>query len=131
MDILNYTTQVDIIGRIAAAQALADQAKMQALREYLALLASPVVMPTPVAPPSGSIKPPFGVGGQPIHPGDYWDGSYNTGQGTGMAGSVDNSITVVVEGNVLNSDDFDEAVSVAMRNAQRTGYSQYAAGSLP
>jgi hypothetical protein len=131
MNILNYTTQTDIIAKIAAAQKIADDAKMQALREYLALLASPVIMPTPVAPPSGSIKPPFGIGGQPIHPGDYWDGTFGTASSTGSMGSVDNSVTVIVEGNVLNSDDFDEAVSVAMRNAQRTGYSQYAAGSLP
>jgi len=132
MDILNYTTQVDIIGRIAAAQALADQAKMQSLREYLALLASPVVMPTPIAPPSGSTKPPFGIGGQPLHPGDYWDGTFGTTSSSGSStGNVDNSITVVVEGSILNGDDFDEVINQAFVNAQRKGYSQYPAGSLP
>lgn len=129
MDILNYTTQKTIIERIAAAQKIADDAKYKALEDYLALLAKP--LPTPEVPPK--IMPPgFGGGGQPIAPGygGYFDYLPPTGSGN-SGGSIDNSITVVVEGNVLNSDDFDEAVSVAMRNAQRTGYSQYAAGSLP
>ena len=131
MDILNYTTQTDIIARIAAAQKLADDAKYKALQDYLALLASPVVMPTPVAPPSGAIKPPFGIGGQPLHPGDYWDGGYGTGQGTGMAGNVDNSVTVVVEGSVLDGEDFSDIINRAMLDNIRRGLSQFPAGTLP
>jgi hypothetical protein len=132
MDILNYNTQIDIIAKIAAAQKVADDAKYKAQQDYLALLAAPL---PPLDAGGSGVKPPkFGVGGQPLYDqnGNYQYGDYMPPTGSsGSMGSVDNSITVVVEGNVLNSDDFDEAVSAAMRNAQRTGYSQYAAGSLP
>lgn len=131
MDILNYTTQKTIIERIAAAQKIADDAKYQALVDYLALLAKPIQMPVVEPPPS---KYPsglsFGVGGQPIWDDGMGGPGYGTGMGTGI-GSVDNSVTVVVEGTVINGDDFDEIVNQAMINAQRKGYSQYAAGSLP
>jgi hypothetical protein len=138
LDILNYTTQTDIIARVAAAQKIADDAKYKALQDYLALLATPfnppVIGGVQINPPviGGVQKPDFGVGGQPLHSGDYWDGSYNTGLGSGMAsGSVDNSITVVVQGSVLDGNDFDDKVNQAMINAMRKGYSQYPAGSLP
>jgi hypothetical protein len=131
MDILNYTTQTDIIARIAAAQKLADDAKYKALQDYLALLASPVVMPTPVAPPSGGSQGPrFGVGGQPIWDDGMGGPGYGTGQGMGT-GSVDNSVTVVVEGSVLDGEDFSEIINRAMLDNIRRGLSQSPAGALP
>ena len=129
MDILNYTTQVDIIARIAAAQKLADDAKMAALKSYLALLAQPVVMPTPVVPPT--VMPPgFGGGGQPIAPGYGGFFDYMPPVGTGSTGSSNNSVTVIVEGNVLDGDDFTEKVNDALLNANRTGLSRFPAGFL-
>ena len=128
-DILNYTTQTEIISRIAAAQALADAAKMAALKDYLALLAQPVVMPTPVVPPT--VMPPgFGGGGQPIPPGYGGFFDYMPPVGTGSTGSSNSSITVIVEGNVLDGDDFTEKVNDALLNANRTGLSRYPAGFL-
>lgn len=135
MDILNYTTQKSIIERIAAAQKIADDAKYKALEDYLALLAKP--LPTPGIGGNdgggggGSQGPKFGVGGQPLHPGDYWDGGYNTGQGMGMAGNVDNSVTVVVEGSVLDGEDFSDIINRAMLDNIRRGLSQFPAGTLP
>jgi len=129
MDILNYTTQVDIIARIAAAQKLADDAKMAALKSYLALLAQPVVMPTPVVPPT--VMPPgFGGGGQPIAPGYGGFFDYMPPVGTGSTGSSNSSVTVIVEGNVLDGDDFTEKVNDALLNANRTGLSRFPAGFL-
>jgi hypothetical protein len=128
-DILNRTTQLDIIARIAAAQKLADDAKMAALKEYLALLATPVTMPTPVVPPT--VMPPgFGGGGQPIPPGYGGFFDYMPPVGTGSTGSSNSSVTVIVEGNVLDGDDFTEKVNTALLNAQRTGLSKYPAGFL-
>jgi hypothetical protein len=130
-DILNYTTQKTIIERIAAAQKIADDAKYKALQDYLALLAAPIQMPV-VEPPSGgggSQGPKFGIGGQPIWEDGMGGPGYGTGQGTGI-GSVDNSVTVVIEGNVLDGDDFTEKVNTALLNAQRTGLSKYPAGFL-
>jgi len=127
MDILNYTTQVNIIARIAAAQALADNAKMAALKEYLALLATPVVMPTPIVPPT--VMPPgFGGGGQPIPPG--YGGIFDYLPPTGSTGSSSSSITVIVEGNVLDGDDFAEKVNDALLDANRRGLPRTAAGFL-
>jgi hypothetical protein len=128
-DILNYTTQTEIINRIAAAQKLADDAKLKALKDYLALLATPVVMPTPVAPPSESTgpKPPkFGVGGQPIW---SWESGYDTASSS-SSGSSSSSVTVIVEGNVLDGDDFTEKVNTALLNANRQGLSRSPAGFL-
>jgi len=128
-DTLNYTTQIDIIAKIAAAQKLADDAKYKALQDYLALLAKPVQMPVVEPPPS---KYPsglsFGVGGQPV-----WDDGmspgYNTGLGTGSA-TVDNSVNITIEG-MIDSGNFDEAVNTALLNNIRRGYTQSPAGSLP
>ena len=136
MDILNYNTQKTIIERIAAAQKIADDAKYKALQDYLALLASPVVMPTPVAPPSGgggggggnSQGPRFGIGGQPIWDDGMGGPGYGTGQGTG---SVDNSVTVIVEGSVLDGEDFSDIINRTMLNNIRRGFSQLPAGTLP
>jgi hypothetical protein len=130
MDILNYTTQKTIIERIAAAQKVADDAKYKALQDYLALLASPIQMPVVEPPPSGGSQgPKFGIGGQPVWEDGMGGPGYGTGQGTGI-GSVDNSVTVVIEGNVLDGDDFTEKINDAMLNAQRRGLSRSPAGFL-
>jgi len=129
MDILNYTTQVDIIARIAAAQALADAAKLNALKEYLALAAQP--LPTPAAPPR--VMPPgVGGGGQPIAPGygGFFDYLPPTGSGN-SGGSVDNSVTIVVEGSVLDGDDFSDIINRTMLDNIRRGLSQTPAGVIP
>ena len=128
LDILNYTTQVDIIARIAAAQKLADDAKLKALKDYLALMAQPLPTPaTPAAPPT--IMPPgFGGGGQPIPPG--YGGIFDYLPPTGTTGLSSNSVTVIVEGNVLDGDDFTEKVNTALLNANRQGLSKYPAGFL-
>ena len=133
LDILNYTTQTDIIKRIAAAQKIADDAKFKALQDYLALLAKPIPMPVVEPAPgggNGSQGPKFGVGGQPIWDDGMGGPGYGTGQGTGSSGSSSSSITVIVEGNVLDGDDFTDKVNTALLNAQRTGLSKYPAGFL-
>jgi hypothetical protein len=134
MDILNYTTQIDIIARVATAQKIADDAKYKAQQDYLALLATQVVIPAPIiTPPSGgggSQGPRFGIGGQPIWDDGMGGPGYGTGQGTGSSGSSSSSITVIVEGNVLDGDDFTDKVNTALLNAQRTGLSKYPAGFL-
>ena len=129
-DILNYTSQKTIIEKIAAAQKIADDAKYKALEEYLALLAKPIQMPV-VEPPPGPKGPSFGVGGQPIWDDGMGGPGYGTGLGTGMSGSVDNSITVVVEGSVLDGEDFSDIINRAMLDNIRRGLSQFPAGSLP
>jgi hypothetical protein len=206
IDILNYTSQTDIIARVAAAQLLADEtkakalsdylkgydagiaaiatsqtltdaeklaalttylntasaaitalggsqktiddAKMAALKAYLAEATKPITQvitikydvigapPTAVIPgapplipdlPGTNTGPKFGVGGQPIWENGMSPG-YNTGQGTG---SVDNSVTIVVEGNVLDGDDFTDKVNDALLDSIRKGRSQYPAGFIP
>jgi hypothetical protein len=129
LDLLNYTTQTDIIARIAAAQKLADDAKMAALKEYLALLGAPVVMPTPIVPPT--VMPPgFGGGGQPIPPGYGGMFDYSDYLPANPVGSSNNSITVVVEGSVLDGNDFVDIVNNALLSSQRQGRSQFAAGTI-
>ena len=129
-DTLNYTTQVEIIARIAAAQKLADDAKMAALKSYLALLATPVTMPTPVAPPSESTgpKPPkFGVGGQPIW---SWESGYDTASSSSSGSTGDTSVNITVEGSIFDGTDFIEIVNGAMLNAQRQGLTRLPAGAI-
>jgi hypothetical protein len=133
MDILNYNTQITIIDKIAAAQKLADDAKYKALQDYLALLASPITPPVVNPPPSGGGKGnnggfgwsvPGGINGEP------WSPSMGTAASSGSMGNVDNSVSITIEG-MIDTGNFDEVVNQAMINAQRKGYSQYAAGSLP
>jgi len=40
-------------------------------------------------------------------------------------------VTVVIQGNVLDGDDFTQKVNNALLNGQRLGYSQSVAGQLP
>lgn len=131
MDILNYTTQVDIIARIAAAQKLADDAKYKALQDYLTLLAQPLPKPETIGG-NGGKKPDFGIGGQPIYPegggfADYMGIATTSSSG----GSVDNSVTIVVEGSVLDGDDFSDIINRTMLNNIRRGLSQTPAGVIP
>jgi hypothetical protein len=137
MDILNYTTQKTIIERIAAAQKIADDAKYKALQDYLALLAKP--LPNPglqggdnggggSGGPGGGLT--FGPGGQPIWDDGMGGPGYGTGQGMGT-GSVDNSVTVVVEGSILDGEDFSDIINRAMLDNIRRGLSQFPAGTLP
>jgi len=130
MDLLNYTTQKTIIERIAAAQKIADDAKYKALQDYLALLATP--LNPPVAPPSGPRKPEFGIGGQPIYPDGGGFADYmGTATTSSSGGSVDNSVTIVVEGSVLDGDDFSDIINRAMLDNIRRGLSQTPAGVIP
>jgi hypothetical protein len=129
MDILNYTTQTNIIARIAAAQKIADDAKMAALKEYLAEASKPI----------------FGIGGQPLAPGSGGSTAANPIAPSWAAaedmfpvmpsptktGFVDNSVTVVVEGSVLDGEDFSDIINRAMLDNIRRGLSQFPAGTLP
>jgi len=129
MDLLNYTTQKTIIERIAAAQKIADDAKYKALQDYLALLATPIN--PPIAPPSGPRKPEFGIGGQPIYPDGGGFADYmGTATTSSSGGSVDNSVTIVVEGSVLDGDDFSDIINRTMLDNIRRGLSQTPAGFL-
>jgi hypothetical protein len=141
LDILNYTSQTEIIDRVAAAQKLADDAKMQALRDYLALLGTTAgiigALPggggggkAPVIPPT--IFPPgFGGGGQPIAPGYGGIFDYVPPTGSTGSGSSDNSVTIIVEGNILNGDEFGDIVNNAILDNIRRGFSQNPAGAIP
>jgi hypothetical protein len=131
-DILNYTTQKTIIERIAAAQKIADDAKYKALEDYLALLAKPVEMPTPKEPPSG---PRFGVApdGRELYPGGGGYGDYfpPAGSVTGGGSTGNTEITVIVEGSVLDGNDFQEIINRTMLENIRSGFSRFPAGTLP
>jgi hypothetical protein len=141
LDILNYTTQTQIIDRVAAAQKIADDAKMQALKDYLALLGTTAgiigALPggggggkAPVIPPT--IFPPgFGGGGQPIAPGYGGIFDYVPPTGSTGSGSSDNSVTIIVEGNILNGDEFGDIVNNAILDNIRRGFSQNPAGAIP
>jgi len=129
-DILNYTSQKTIIEKIAAAQKIADDAKYKALEDYLALLSKPIQMPV-VEPPPGPKGPKFGVGGQPIWDDGMGGPGYGTGLGTGMVGSLDNSVTIIVEGSVLDGEDFSDIINRTMLDNIRRGLTQNPAGSLP
>jgi hypothetical protein len=139
-DILNYSTQIDIIARIAKAQAAADAAKLKALQEYLGTLATaPILGGLPGIPgappvPTGPQPPKFGIGGQPIFP-DGFNGGYGTGTGITIPpvtpAPSDNSVTIIVEGNILDGDDFTDKVNGAVLDAFRQGKSRFPAGVLP
>jgi hypothetical protein len=123
-DILNYDTQTEIIKRIAATQKLADDAKINALKEYLALLGSPMGTP---GLPGGMTSPP------PVL--DLYDYSdflpANPGQTAFSPAQPIQPISVVVQGSVLDGNDFVDIVNNALLNSQRQGRSQFAAGALP
>lgn len=138
MDILNYNTQTNIIARIAAAQKVADDAKMAALKAYLAEASKGFTQTVPVI--TGGVS---AVTRQSTNMPSYTgNGSFGYSlpdylkSGANFAGGpytppAPAPITVNIAGSVLDGDDFTEKVNQAMINAQRKGYSQYAAGSLP
>jgi hypothetical protein len=132
LDILNYTTQTDIIARIAAAQKLADEAKMKALKDYLAEAGKPITQTITTQYVSQGLNGQV-VSTLPMLP-DYSIPDYtdyipaNRGQ---TAFSSAQPITINIEGNILDGNDFTEKVNQALLNAQRTGLSQIAAGALP
>ena len=139
LDILNYTSQTEIIARIAAAQKIADDAKMNALKDYLALLgtAAGVIAGLPSGPSVGKgtaeviprvFPPGVGGGGQPIPPG--YGGIFDYMPPAGSTGSSNSSVTVIVEGSVLDGNDFVEIVNDALLDANRRGLSRYPAGFL-
>tara|TARA_R110000868_G_scaffold24868_2_gene97510 strand:+ start:1130 stop:3031 length:1902 start_codon:yes stop_codon:yes gene_type:complete len=140
LDILNYTTQTEIIARIAAAQKIADDAKTKALKDYLALLgtAAGVIAGLPGGPSVGKgtaeviprvLPPGVGGGGQPIPPG--YGGIFDYMPPAGSTGSSNSSVTVIVEGSVLDGNDFVEIVNDALLDANRRGLSRFPAGTLP
>lgn len=135
LNIFSYQSQVNVIDKVAEQQKLADNAKYERLKDYLALLATqtntPIITP-PVTPP-GAKPPLFGVGGQPLYDqnGNYMYSDYiPPTNSTATNTSVDNSVIINIEG-MIDSGNFDEAVNAALLNNQRRGYSQTAAGSLP
>jgi hypothetical protein len=140
LDILNYTSQTDIIARIAAAQKIADDTKMKDLKDYLALLgtAAGIIAGLPGGPSIGKgtaeviprvLPPGVGGGGQPIPPG--YGGIFDYIPPTSSTGSSNSSVTVIVEGSVLDGNDFVEIVNDALLDANRRGLSRYPAGFLP
>lgn len=83
---------------------------------------------------SDANKPNFGIGGQPLYDqnGMYDYSDYlATSSGSSGTTSVDNSVTINVEGSVLNGDDFNEIMNRAMLDNIRKGLSQVPAGTLP
>jgi hypothetical protein len=140
LDILNYTSQTDIIARIAAAQKIADDTKMKDLKDYLALLgtAAGIIggLTGGLAIAKGAVEvipkilpPGVGGGGQPIPPG--YGGIFDYMPPAGSAGSSNSSVTVIVEGSVLDGNDFVEIVNDALLDANRRGLSRFPAGTLP
>lgn len=127
IDLLNYTSQTDIIARIAAAQKLADDAKYKALQDYLALLGKQ--LPTPAAPaPAPSSIVPFIP--------DYGTYGYENllppiTSITPNSSSANNLVTINVAGSVLDGNEFIEIINNAVLQGRRTGLSQAVAGELP
>ena len=73
--------------------------------------------------------PKFGIGGQPLD-----DNGYSAGYGMGFnstasTGTIDNSLTINIEG-MIDSGSFDEVVNQSLLNNIRRGYSQFPAGAI-
>ena len=73
--------------------------------------------------------PKFGIGGQPLG-----DNGYSAGYGMGFnstasTGTIDNSLTINIEG-MIDSGSFDEVVNQSLLNNIRRGYSQFPAGAI-
>jgi hypothetical protein len=131
MDILNYTTQTSIIARIAAAQKLADDAKLAALKAYITEASKPItqVITTERVTIGG------GGGGSaapsPTYPSWYEaEDMFPIMPSPTKTGFVDNSVNINIEG-MIDSGNFDEAVNTALLNNIRRGFTQSPAGSLP
>jgi hypothetical protein len=158
-DILNYKTQTDIIARIAAAQALADNQKLQALRQYLAEQAggnrsifTPGMSPEQIADAATAAAAAAAAAAESAAAAledslsrfpNQTSGLQSIGLGYGdmfdymdympanVGSSSNTDITVVVEGSVLDGNDFVEIVNGAMLKAKREGLSQFPAGAFP
>jgi hypothetical protein len=128
MDILNYNTQTDIIARIAAAQKLADDAKMAALKAYLAEAAKGLpgagggmssltpAAPAPINVPNyGEFVPDY------LKRGDNFQGGPYTPPA---------NVTVNIEG-MIDTENFEGVFNQAMLNAIRKGLPQSVAGQIP
>ena len=81
--------------------------------------------PTPIPSTNNPMPPGFGNGGQPLPP--NYGGMYGYFPPTG---SSNTAITVIVEGNVLDGDDFTAKVNDALLDANRTGLPNTPAGFL-
>ena len=129
LNIFSYTSQVAVIDRVAAAQKLADDAKLARLKDYLALAATPITPPI-ITPPSGPKKPEFGVGGQPLWP----EGGWNSGltDMTGAAGGVTQVVNIQIpdSATVITQSDFIDAVTMAVNEAGSYGYSLVPRGAI-
>jgi hypothetical protein len=150
MDILNYKSQTDIIDKVAAAQAIADKAKMDALKEYLAeagkTITQTVITKNVVETPDGGLviipdKPKTQAqlasdllaagSGAGAGTSSSMFNPYAPGNGAGFGTQAPPmEVTINIEG-LIDTGNFDEVVNQAMINAQRKGFSQYAAGALP
>jgi hypothetical protein len=82
----------------------------------------------PAVPMSPLLPPKFGIGGRPIF---SWESGYSTGTIPATGSNNDNSVTVIVEGNILDGDDFTDKMNRAMLDSIRRGLSQMPAGALP
>lgn len=129
LNIFSYTSQVAVIDRVAAAQKLADDAKLARLKDYLALAATPITPPI-ITPPSGPKKPEFGVGGQPLWP----EGGWNSGltDMTGGTGGVTQVVNIQLPESttVITQSDFVAAVTEAINEASSYGYNIYPVGAI-
>jgi hypothetical protein len=122
--------QLDVIKIVQDAQAKADAEKYAALQGYINLLKSIPQIPAIVQAPSmgaGGTTSNNGMGGN--YTGDFTD--YLPANPVKTNVSSSNSVTVVIQGNVLDGDDFTQKVNNALLNGQRLGYSQSVAGQLP
>jgi hypothetical protein len=114
----NYDTKVAAV--TAAIEALASPAVITSTNNIptIGKTTSDLTtnMPTPTSGGFGFSLPSYITSGQ-----NFAGGAYTPPA----------PVTVIVEGSVLDGDDFVEKVNQAFVNAQRKGYSQFPAGSLP
>ena len=135
MDILNYNTQIDIIARVAAAQKVADDAKMAALKAYLAEASKGVTQTVPVVTGGGAvIEVP-----KTNNLGGYMGSNFGDTlpdylkSGANFAGgpyTPPANVTVNIEG-MIDTDNFEGVFNQAMLNAIRKGLPQSVAGQIP
>jgi hypothetical protein len=130
MDILNYTTQKTIIEKIAAAQKLADDEKLARLKEYLALLASPITLPEIKPPSGGNSMPPVGTdtGGFGWSLPPYLQSTIPTSNSGGNTQVV--NIQLPESATVITQSDFIDAVTAAVNEAGSYGYSLVPRGAI-
>jgi hypothetical protein len=139
INLLTYNSQIQYLYNLATAQRLIDDEKMRALQKYLAEASKPitqVITTQRIESDSTNTtpkKPEFGIGGQPIYPdgggfADFLPGFTTT---SSSGASVDNSVTIVVQGSVLDGDDFSDIINRTMLDNIRRGLSQTPAGVIP